>query len=589
MTHSKVLPTILSFLFVQLFAVNAAAFDAWWQCSSRQGGDWTFGRAPSICLVDHMQTQASVKNQYDPILFEDPAPRTSERRRYMTELNSVAKEMARYYIQRRKPNASEQEVQAFTKGLLTLMHQETVWTHFRQGSDSRVRYMRGDSGHGHGLMQVDDRSHQSALLDGKGVDLIYNMIYGLDIFFAAWERAPNTSCLNSPTNYTNRIRSAWAAYNGGPGRICRWTSSSGTFAHHDVQFLEKLNAQSFKSWVNSETHSTPLNIDCLVEGNRPCANTGSKPVIPADGKIYHIGSFYCRWGSELYCIDRLNDLNCLSLAEGKDLKIEGVIPEDDIGTRKIVMADRNQICVNNVKGLFEVTQQVELQKSINIRRTPGGDLLKTATAGAQTRVLDFEVTSASQQYRYYKINSNGTEGYVYAGDVNSYLDWVKPVADPTEPISLVANIGDSIEITGEFGINLRVTPGGSLITRVPNGEVLDVLDRVVQGSKNYLYYKISYSGRTGYIYSGYLDDMNTISSWTSVVQTQSFFALRSDVHFRFLRECPEAECGFSPHFLMPNTDLDQVSVLEVEGQWVKVINRNKTKQGWMLRADLMAE
>ncbi len=589
MSTLKVFLTTVVFASFQLFTFQAHAFEAWWQCSSRIGGDWTFGRAPYSCLVDHMQTQSTVKNQYGPILFEDARSRNTERGRYMNELNAVAKEMARFYLQKRKPQASEAEIQAFTKGLLTLMHQETVWSHFRVGTDNRVRYMRGDSGHGHGLMQVDDRSHQSALLSGKGVDLAHNMVYGLDIFYDAWQRAPSQSCVSSSSNYTARTRSAWAAYNGGPARICRWANPSSPFAHHDEQFLSKLRNQTFKSWISSETHKTDLNISCLVDGSRPCANTGSGPVVPSENEAYQIGDLFCRWGQSLYCVERLNDLKCLELADNRSYPVRGSLDEDQVGNRPVVIADRNQLCGENVQGLFEVSQQVELLKNINVRKTPGGELLTTASSGLQTRVLDFAVTSSSDQKRYYKINSDGTEGYVYAGDKQSFLEWVTDVEEPVEPESLIARVGDDIEVVAPFGINLRTSPGGRLLVRVPNSETVEVVDRIVQGSKNYLYYKVQYQNSVGYIYSGYLDDMETVPQWTVVVKSSNFLALNSSVPFRFLKACPSDSCDFTSSALRSGSELDQVEVLASQGPWVRVANTDKTKQGWILLSDLQEQ
>ncbi|MEM7645953.1 MAG: hypothetical protein AAF203_03495, partial [Pseudomonadota bacterium] len=78
--------TKISILFFLVFfhTAQAKAFQAWWECQSRQGGEWNFGRAPSACLVDHMQTQNFVKKQYDSIIFDDSKNKAAERVRYLT-------------------------------------------------------------------------------------------------------------------------------------------------------------------------------------------------------------------------------------------------------------------------------------------------------------------------------------------------------------------------------------------------------------------------------------------------------------------------------------------------------------------------
>ena len=271
------------------------------------------------------------------------------------------------------------------------MHQETVWSHYRINTDGRVRYMRGDFGHGHGLMQVDDRSHQTALLQGRGADLIKNMVYGLDVFYAAWQRAPNQSCVNGNSDYTNRIRSAWSAYNGGSRRICRWTQSAGPFAHHDKDFYQKLQNRSWKNYVTTEEKKTSLNLSCLTEGTRPCANNGTKPTTPDIGELYQVGSgLYCLNEKDtLQCVDRLNDVTCLELRDNRAYPSRGSLSQDQIQDRDIVRVDRNTLCKNEVTGLYGITNQIRLKKRINIRKTPGGELLGTAA-------LDFETAYPSK-------------------------------------------------------------------------------------------------------------------------------------------------------------------------------------------------
>ncbi len=573
-----------------ILALPSQAFEQYWQCSSRQGGDWSFGRAPSICLVDHMQTQDFVKSQYDPILFKDSLSRTNERKRYITELNALAKEVARYYLQKRKPGVSEAEIAAFTKGLLTLMHQETVWSHYRRSTDGRVRYMRGDFGHGHGLMQVDDRSHQTALLQGKGADLIHNMMYGLDVFYGEWQRAPSQYCVNGPTDYKNRIRSAWAAYNGGPGRICRWTSTTGTYAHHDKDFLSKLNNQVFKNYVTTENKETALNVQCLSEGSRPCANTGTstKPVQPKEGQLYQVGSgFYCLVkGDELQCVDRLNDVNCLNLRDSTNYASQGSLSEEQLKNFSIRHYDRNSICQASVDGLISISSEIELQKSINLRRTPAGELATTVPQGSKLKILDFEVTSTAEQFRYYKLNYEGVEGYVYAGDLSSHPEWAVEVEDMTSG-SLLANIGESLEVKAPYGINQRATPNGRYLQRIPVGTQVQVLDRIVRGNANYLYYKVSYNNLTGYIYSGYLTNLESVSYWTSKLDNKkSLLSLSQNQAYQYLKECPESSCSYSEAYLESDKENDQVEVVEEKSGWSLVVNRTKNKKGWIRNSQL---
>ena len=598
MTKLRYLNNNVVFAIAILFYSQASfGFQAWWQCQSRKGGDWSFGRAPSICLVDHMQTQSAVKSQYGPLLFGDSKSRSSERNRYMTELNALAKDVARYYIKRRKPNVSESEIQAFTKGLLTLMHQETFWSHYRTSTDNKVRYMRGDSGHGHGVMQVDDRSHQTALLEGRGADLVKNMMYGLDVFYREWQRAPDQSCVSSATNYRNRTRSAWAAYNGGPRRICRWTSSTGTFAHHDVQFLTKFNQQSFNKHVLDQNKRTSLNVSCLAEGQRPCAPAGSGPVEEdqvQDGELYQIGAgLYCIANQgQFQCVGRFNDVACLELKYDRKFKVAGKLSSDAVDQKNIKNYDRNKVCGEHVSNLYEITQTIQTQRRINLRKTPAGELISTLPEDHKTTILDFAVTESDTQKRYYKVRYNNQEGYIYSGNEDTYETWVARIDEPQAPPSIVAQIGDTVEITGRYGINQRETPGGKQIQRVPRGQTVKVIDRIVRGSQNYLYYKVSYKGEEGYIYSGYLTDESSVSRWTVVINqkrmSEPVYQLASQKIYSYLRECPGNICSNSSHHIKSDNPNDSVRVLKEANNWVLVESLAGDKKGWILADDLEA-
>lgn len=177
------------------------------------------------------------------------------------------REVGTYYIKRRNPSVSDQEVRGFLAGLFAVAEQETLWSHYRQGTDGILRYMRGDNLHGHGLLQVDDRSHVAALKHGKGVDLAYNIIYGLDIYYAAWTKSASTRCVSSPSNFSQRARAAWAAYNGGPGAICRWTANGSSDQSYNSRYVK----QAWLGFVADPSAATPLNVKCLVEGKRPCS------------------------------------------------------------------------------------------------------------------------------------------------------------------------------------------------------------------------------------------------------------------------------------------------------------------------------
>lgn len=246
------------------------------KCFNRISGSWNFGNAPSGCNVNPMQATATVRSQYGAVLFDDAMP-GEERNRYMSEMYPTLRETARYYIHRRNPRVSPAEEEAFIFALVTLANQESYWTHYRNGTDGIVRFMRGDNLHGFGIMQVDDRSHLVAINQGKGVDLVENMIYGLDIFYDAWVKSASVSCVSSASNFKERTRAAWAAYNGGSGSICRWKNPSSPYAKNDRDFLERYERRVWTKYVADVNATAKIDVRCLAEGVRPCVKPGSIP------------------------------------------------------------------------------------------------------------------------------------------------------------------------------------------------------------------------------------------------------------------------------------------------------------------------
>lgn len=243
-------------------------------CYNRIGGNWKFGSAPEACNVSPLLPKNYIQLEYTPVILNESNPNLMEnRKKFMSEMYPLLRDVSTYYIKRRKPNVTQAEINGFTDGVLTLAHQESVWSHYRL-SGSIIRYMRGDNLHGHGLMQVDDRAHTKVLKKGRGADLVYNILYGLDIYYSAWEKATKSGCLKSSTNYRDRARAAWSAYNGGAGSICRWSQNTSA---GDQQYYQKFKKREWLSFIANTNASTKLNVLCLVEGKRPCSNGAPNP------------------------------------------------------------------------------------------------------------------------------------------------------------------------------------------------------------------------------------------------------------------------------------------------------------------------
>lgn len=508
--------SLLSASALPLTAVAVNPTPDFYKCTGKVGGEWAFGRAPNGCDASQFGSDQVVRDSYTPLIFLDGKERVAERKRYMDDLHAVIRDAAEYYINKRKPNASNDEVEAFKLGILTTASQETFWTHYRIPSDQKIKMMRGDFGHGHGLMQVDDRHHFPAVQRGLGWNLLGNMTYSMDEFFMNWERAPSQSCVGSATNWEARIRSAWAAYNGGPARICRWTKPNDRWAHNDKGFYDKLKSKSWRAYVSNFQKPAPINVPCLIEKRENCPAPGNpvpEPQLQAN-RLY-------RSSSGESCVLVQGKLRCLPFRDRVCLKavsnfsnLEGTLVNDALlASYPKEATDRHAICKSFDPTLLKVGSFAELQQAILFRATPGGGQVGVLRAGEVAEVLDFEIRNFTKD-RYYKFAVDGKVGFIYAGNSNTFQKWAILSNRSTPLPSVVARMGESIEIVNPAGINLRSTPGGRLITNAKRGLRFVVEDYVVQGPENHLYYLVTVNGKSGYFYSGTLLPQPTTSSWT---------------------------------------------------------------------------
>lgn len=490
-----------------------------YRCSNAISGEWNFGRAPQGCDASSFGEDKVVQQSYLGVVFDDFAPRTAERQRYMEELHAVIREASTYYMKKRKPSVSAAELQAWNLGIMATASQETFWSHYRIGSDGRLKMMRGDFGHGHGMMQVDDRAHFPAIERGLGWNLALHMAYAMDIYYAAWERAPAQSCVGSATNYTARIRAAWAAYNGGPSRICRWTNPNDTWARNDQNFLNSLNGKRWLNFIADTNKSTSIDIACLMEQRENCTSSqpNPEPLPTLQEKILYrtADRKVCVYqGGTLSCLEEERDRLCLKVVGSFSGDVATELPSQLLQSAPVKIYDRHQLCQVYDASLIPVSTSVVMNKSINLRLTPGGGILGVIPQGEVTSVLDFEVRTENVNDRYYKVSFAGKQGYVFGGNKNDWKSWVDHAP---EVRSDVARSQQWIQIATRSGINLRRTPGGQLMTTVPSGYQIQVQEVVVLGSSNDVYYKVNYGGNVGYIYSGLLLPQSTVKSWTVVL------------------------------------------------------------------------
>jgi hypothetical protein len=444
-------------------AQNATPDD--WRCTNRVGGEWLYGRGPYGCDASAFGPDSFVRESYAALIFNDAAERTKERRRYMQALYAVLRDASNRYIKARKPDVSEAERAAFERASFAVAHQETYWSHYRDASDNRLKMMRGDAGHGHGLMQVDDRYHYQAALDGKGWNLLVNYSYSMDEYFAAWERAPSQTCLQGSDNtWRNRARAAYSAYNGGPSKICRWTNPNDVWARNDKGFEDKWDGQAYANYVDDKNAVAKVAVACLMDGGTSCPPPGAPP--PGEpsaswpGKLLRIsdGSACVFSNNSLQCVSALRDAACLVAATGFDGTIAIDVPIAQTTGFARSVHNRHPLCRKATGSLQTVASsamppsgltlrstrsgdedwlKVVLPRGVNLRATPGGLQVGTLPQNTLVNIKELHTRGATQE-QHYRVEHNGLQGWIYSGSLlpsNSSTRWTVPMAPTVQAAS----------------------------------------------------------------------------------------------------------------------------------------------------------
>lgn len=494
-----------------------SAQDRWptpdyWNCTNRIGGSWTFGRAPSACDASSFGEDDVVWSKYGTLVYHDTKQAGSELPRYLDDTHAVIRDAASHYIRRRKPRVSPIEVVVFRRALLALAHQESFWTHYRLATDQRLKMMRGDFGHGHGMMQIDDRFHFVRIENGDAWDLVGNLTYSLDIYYAEWERAAKASCLSRADDYEARARAAYSAYNGGPAQLCRWTDPNHRWARNDVGFYQKFHAQAWIPHIANPQKPPPFNVGCEIDGGAQCLVPGvGKITAPFRAFVQKREIGICvdsSTGPE--CVSQARDLACLTgRSEPGEMQELGADRDvDDLNPRKL---DRHELCAKPETEMLAVASWLQTATSINLRATAGGGKLGVVRSGELAQVLDFEIRADSTMTRYYRVRTaSGAIGWIFAGGFADQDRYVSAVADRAG--GLIPTF--RARIAAGSGINVRETPGGEKIGMTAKNSVVNVHDVVVRGNANEVYLEISTNdGQRGFIYAGRTVPEPTVGFW----------------------------------------------------------------------------
>ncbi|NQZ20009.1 MAG: hypothetical protein HRT44_12245, partial [Bdellovibrionales bacterium] len=417
----------------------------YWRCDDRVGGEWNFGLAPSACNVQTFMSVTEVLDNYNTLVFDNAAERDVERKRYMQEFYSFMRDFAAYYLRQRK-NPSSAELAAWQKAIYTIAHQESFWSHYRD-RDNKVKMMRGDFGHGHGVMQVDDRWHYVKIRDDAvGAKLNRNILYALEIYYDAWQRAPSQSCVSSSTSWVARTRSAYSAYNGGGSVFCRWTNPNHKWYRNDKNFYDKFQSQSWQRHVADLNKGSTLNADCLAEDRPNCTINNNSDGRFIEGKLYQTNKDkVCGYKSgEFHCIESARDMACLNSFLGTNEKETIAIDVNTIRSVSWRAYDRHQICIDNINSLLAIQNSAVNVKDLTLltsSKTP----IKDIPSGEKILLQDFEVLNQPGYPIYYKVLWKSEQGYIYGGSHEAPEELLSLLANEND-IELLAKPGDIIGI-----------------------------------------------------------------------------------------------------------------------------------------------
>lgn len=527
-----VLFVILGCFCVLSLQSRAAANDTedYYLCAhkSEVNTSWTYGTAPAYCDIEPFGDPDFVRDYLDDIVFDAAEPVSTERARYMNEMNAVITASAKYYLSIRKPNAISAEVNAWVYAIQAVANQETFWSHYRDAViDGRLKMMRGDSGHGHGMMQIDDRWHFAQINEGKGWQIFENMVYAMEIFYAEWQNAASASCVSSSNNWLERTRSAYSAYNGGPSKLCRWHDN---IAWQDEGFADKYAAQSWLNYIADQHKTSVIDVECLMEGVEFCLPQYTPPEYSLQNpeKLWQYN--FVKLASEqtcvfeagqFHCIEQPQNAGCLSAKFDRTLQAQAVILDEQQSQAYGQTLYEKHQCLGFLENSFVVGQSIQAEEVINIRETAGGtDTGANTVVGKAYQILDIVAGTPADQSRYYRIRYDGSnEGYIYAGGIWDFADWASPLNHQDLPVGdrYIAMQGDKVYVShaDDLSITDIVGEGATSLGKLSAGTEAEVLDTVVTGNDNQVYYQISANGLTGYLYAGKLLPESSLADWTS--------------------------------------------------------------------------
>ena len=405
------------------------------ECDKSSGGIGTWQGA---CDADQFGDISRIQLIYPKFAIDRRSDDPDAVKNYVTQVNSLVKQVAKAYLKQRKPDVSEAEVEAWQQAALAIAMHETFMSHYRIAKDGRYKLMTGDRLNSHGMMQVNQRYHATRL-DGldSSFDLVGNIVTALDVYYTdGWKRVVEKPCF-APYNkaggakmFEARARGAYSAFNGGPDAVCRFTDSKSVHRGKDEGYYDKLKTKPWLQYVTQDMAPTGLKIEALMVGDdlgamATPANRAkylkSRPLVLEDGRTCVTSD-----GTTYQCASDMRIFSCLAKISPEVMDADPVkLKALPTGVKAIDIKDRETLCSKAVQNLFPIGQKIVLKQEIVIRRSVGGAPLGGAKAGRVYQVLDFDVRLGGKTERYYKVKTTtGAEVWIFGGNNEDSSEWI---------------------------------------------------------------------------------------------------------------------------------------------------------------------
>lgn len=292
MKLSKVALCLIASTQVHSVWADTTATEDNYLCGNRITGQAeAFGQAFYACDVAPFGDVDFVEQKLNTLVFQDTASDESD---YINALYPVLRDAANYYFDQRNAEVDDIAQEKWQNAVLALAQQSSFWSHYRQGEDGLLKMARGDSGHGHGLMQIDDRDHFVDVTSGKGWHIFENISFALDSFYPHWVAGATNACVIDANDETGLAQAqyAFAAYTSGDvQQACRWNDeATNDWADLDADFAEKYTTKVWFDYVEDKEAPAAINTACFMMGDEGCIPVGELPAPKADigstGRIY---------------------------------------------------------------------------------------------------------------------------------------------------------------------------------------------------------------------------------------------------------------------------------------------------------------